>query len=381
MSFDFPNGETIVNVFVPVFVGLAMFFAMTVESSLAQVDRLTVDKDHIVGVIEAHITNLEGWQSGDYLIRIQEEALGRHYQSFIEDGIENWRVVEGADAASISISGSRLYRVMFDIERERVFVAGRGYDEQQLFDGLDSEIGMPKKTQFDSVFLLDRPNGIGASRLRAAQIHKMNAERLPSVRQILAQASVPDIRVLGCHTHWGGVWADDEKRLPDIFNLVRDWDSIEEITHVGENRYKVFSRHDLRPDDRRFGARYYLDWDVAQQVPVAFSIYSGYRPEDFKNSVKEKAQWSGNTAWKIINGVSVPVSTRAVAGNIKRIDGRVFDIPHEITVDIHWFSVNEELPKELFQEDILHDRKKVDELLDETVFADHAPNSGNDEGR
>lgn len=40
----------------------------------------------------------------------------------------------------------------------------------------------------------------------------------------------------------------------------------------------------------------------------------------------------------------------------------------DVTIDVHWFSFNEDLPDELFEEEVLADRKKLDELLSQEVF-------------
>jgi hypothetical protein len=41
---------------------------------------------------------------------------------------------------------------------------------------------------------------------------------------------------------------------------------------------------------------------------------------------------------------------------------------NEGTMELHWFSFNQPLPDDLFEESILSDRKKQDELMSKDVF-------------
>jgi hypothetical protein len=101
----------------------------------SQNDKLSVDKDHILGVMEAHLTSLEGWRSGNALIRLRSNGTGRVYNR------ESGEFIEGPKAKSVTRSSTIVQRIVFDFDKPRALVLNRTEFEQQVFDSLDKEFG------------------------------------------------------------------------------------------------------------------------------------------------------------------------------------------------------------------------------------------------
>jgi hypothetical protein len=330
---------------------------------VAQSNQLSVDSDHMIGSIEAHLANIDSWRSGDFLIRIRDTSTGRSIEVLKnETGADEFRTVKGPDAMSIVSEMTRIHRVRFDFDQQRLFMANRTERNDQLYDSLDQEIGKPFVRSDDRVIMLQRNKNVGATRLEAAVIHRMEPDAIPTLEEALDQFGGPNIKFIGLAkpAFWSGGYFERK------CDMVRKQDDIAEISQVGENRYRVFYRHDVNPQDRRMGLRIYLDWDVKRNVPVKYTAFLGYRAEDYPGATKPFQV--GTADWKLINGTNLPVEARISSSSIRRMDGRRFQFEDESTIEIHWFSINEELPDAHFDEQLLHDRQKLDELLNTVVF-------------
>jgi hypothetical protein len=326
-------------------------------------DELSLNRDHITGVIQAHQSNLESWRRGDFLIRIRTSGSGRYidFEKSRQSKGNGLVYVSGPDSMSLVNKKDHLHRVIFDFDNEKLIVINRVAREQQLYDGLDNDLGSPVKSYDDRIVLLNKPLGIGATRIKAGLIHNMGPENQRSVVELLDIYGIPNIMLLGCGTL--GDWTSDQQRR---FDLLGNLDSMEQITHVGKNRYQVFSRLDIVPTNKMLGARVYVDWDVQKLVPVKYSVYNGYREEDFPGATKP--QWTGSANWMELKGSYVPKSARLSNDSLVKVSGRYFHVSDDTSIDVHWFSLNQELPDRLFEEKLLHDRKKLDEMMNQDVF-------------
>lgn len=110
-----------------------------------------------------------------------------------------------------------------------------------------------------------------------------------------------------------------------------------------------------------FPGQYVIDWDVKRNVPLKFVSYHA-PPNRFPPVV------TANVDWATVDGQVVPASARLSKRNNSHYLDREFQVSIETTVEIHWFSFNQPLPEERFDQQILHDRTKLDELLSEDVF-------------
>jgi hypothetical protein len=165
--------------------------------SHAQDVHLSVDKEHMVGVIESHLASLEGWRTGDVLIRIATTGEGKHVEEgeTIHDVVQPKEVV-GPGAKNLVIREDLLFRLVFDFDTERALVINRCEREERLFNGLDEEIKRPVIRIDDRVLLYDKSKDHAFMRLEAGQIHKM--QKLPPLTQLLHSMNVRDIRHMGC---------------------------------------------------------------------------------------------------------------------------------------------------------------------------------------
>lgn len=335
---------------------------------LAQHNNLSLDKEHVVGSIEAHFSNLASWQSGDCLIRISVLSEGRHIEIVKQSGaLDKVKAIDGPDSLSAIIESTSVHRVRFDFANQRVFIANRSSSRQQRFDALDQELGKPLLETDDRVIAIDREAKVGATRMEAAVIRRFEPGQIPSVERALDWYNVPNLKLIGLSglTTWSG---DSYQRR---FDLMRNIDELEDVTNIGQDRYKLFFRHRMNPNDSRTGIRSYYDWDAARHLPLKVSAFSGYRPEDFPDATQPIT--SGMAKWTANNGCFLPIMARYARGRYGRVEGRRFRFQEETTIEIHWFSINREFPDEFFGEEILHDRKALDVLLDTGVLETDRP--------
>ena len=144
---------------------------------LAQHNNLSLDKEHVVGSIEAHFSNLASWQSGDCLIRISVLSEGRHIEIVKQSGaLDKVKAIDGPDSLSAIIESTSVHRVRFDFANQRVFIANRSSSRQQRFDALDQELGKPLLETDDRVIAIDREAKVGATRMEAAVIRRLKIE-------------------------------------------------------------------------------------------------------------------------------------------------------------------------------------------------------------
>ncbi len=202
------------------------------------------------------------------------------------------------------------------------------------------------------ILLFDKTKGIGLSRLKPGEIHRLR--ELPELTTLFAHWGVMDVRGLGFTPV--GLW--NTNRLKNRVQMIGNIDRIKTITNVGENRYRVLSEE---VNGSAVPWRAYVDWDLQQNVPLEYKYY-------VSNKDGVPPTKTGTAEWKSIDGNILPVSSRLSNRDIKKVEGNRFMTRTDVAIDVHWFSFNQDLPDELFEEGILSDRKKLDELLSQEVF-------------
>ncbi len=312
-------------------------------------DVFSVDKEHLAGVVGAHLLSLEGWRTGDFLVRVSTTGSGRYFRwEENQDNMEvddKIRFVEGADASTVDFQSDLLYRVVFDFDSERCLVVGNVREVATVLNALDVAME-PIVRKKKEVLLLDDLQ-LGALRIRPDG--KMyNSKQANTVSRALSAAGVPDIRFLG----WNQVslWNCDRMRtkLGDI-----SADSIHEISHVGRDVYQIRTKAPIE------GVSVRTQWDVSRNLPVGYW---------FGTDRDGTTGGEGSAKWSEIDGLPVPVSSRFMNAHSSSFGSRDYSMKNEVAVDIHWFSLNQELTDEFFQKDLLSDQKKLDELLNQNVF-------------
>lgn len=336
----------------PKLVVCLVFLCVANETAFAQ-NELSVDNEHMAGVVSAHLASLEGWQSGDFLVRVSTSGSGRHFRW--EDNQDNMEVddkirfVEGADASTVDFQSDLLYRVVFDFDAEKCLVVGNVREEVTVFDALDRAMD-PIVRKKNAIFLL---NDVESGAWQIRPDGKMyNSKQVKSVSNALFVANVPDIRFLGWNLPL--IWNCDRlrTRLGDIRT-----EAIQEVTHVGQDVYQLRIKSSIE------GVSNLTRWDVSRNLPVSYWI----------GTDRDKTTGSeGSAKWSEIDGLPVPVSSRFMNAHSSSFGSRDYSMKNEVAVDIHWFSLNQELSDEFFQKDLLSDQKKLDELLNQNVFEKQA---------
>jgi hypothetical protein len=263
--------------------------------------------------------------------------------------------MEGPDAMSVVVRGDLLFRVVFDFDEQRALLINRNEYEERLFDGLDNDAGRPIRRNDDRVLLYDKPNNRVLARLEAGAIHGYPGVA-PSVEEMISSWGVPNIKGLGGSECLSDLW----EAMPDTrhqYELSGSVDAIAKVTNIGQNRHQVDSHFGVPS----FRGRFLVDWDTARNVPLKLVVYHSVRED--ATPVK-----TYTTEWTSIDGHYVPAYARKWEKGSWPFGGRNFYLEEDEVFEMHWFSFNEELPEKLFDEKLLHDRKKLDELLNEEVF-------------
>lgn len=311
-------------------------------------DRLTVDKEHMIGVMESHFLDLESWRKLDVLIRVTTTGEGRHWK--LED--QAWdklpRYIEGPDASLMVLQEKALFRVAFDLDAQQAIVVGRWEDEQQVFDALDNETPAKKRAGDHSLLMNSTPGVVFA---KSGSNSAYRRKDITTVSQLLDQSGVVDIRGLG----WMGYapWNSTLFRRQTDYLLKSG--AISEISHMGQDRYKVTFLN----QGKYKGQYQSVDWNLKKALPVKYA--SG---TDSMLGQEVLIQWAS------IEGNDVPKHYRFMNYRQEIFGGRQYFVKREGTIELHWFSFDQMLSDDLFNEEILNDRKRLDALMDETVFAE-----------
>jgi hypothetical protein len=170
---------------------------------------------------------------------------------------------------------------------------------------------------------------------------------------------VPDIRILGIQPI-SRIW--NTENLQDRLKGLALVDKISEITHVAKHSYQLtyLGEGEERGLIRRF------DWDLERNLPVKF----------WRGSLECGTGSEGTVRWKLINDQYVPLSARYMDTNGDAQNSRFYLVETETTVDLHWFSFGQDLPDDLFEDSVLDDHKKLNEMLNEDVFKDVGGDQG-----
>lgn len=327
-----------------------------IHCSISFSQELSVDREHAAGVIESHLANLESWEKGDVLVRMTSSGSGRYFRVEDQGGFNvPPKFVEGPDASSLEIQKDFLFRLVFDFEKQKTLIIHRNRRQRQVFDGLDKE-SIPTTVAGNSQVLFNDPmRGLIS---RDADGHVQSFAAINTVSKVF-EMQVPDIRILGIQPisrNWNSEY------LQDQLNGLAVVDKISEITHVAKQSYQLtyLGEGEERGLIRRF------DWDLERNLPVKF----------WRGSLECGTGSEGTVRWKLIKDQYVPLSARYMDTYGDSQDSRFYLVETETTVDLHWFSFGQDLPDDLFEDSVLDDHKKLNEMLNEDVFKDVGGDQG-----
>lgn len=326
--------------------GIVLVFCL-VSRGHGQTTGLSIDREHLSSIAEAHFASLEGWRTGDLLIRYSTTGDGR----YVTD-----REVDGPDAMSILVREDYVSRVLFDFDLDRALVINRCEREVQLFNALDQEVQRPAIFVDHRVLLYDKAAELQLEKTETGIFQR--ASKLSPLRSAMGAMGIPSLQSWGSTEFVG--WNLELLRTGIQFN--NDVHNIERLENVGKNTYRVIAK-DREGTLGKFSGQFETDWDVQRNVPVRFVAYHA-DPNEYEPAATTSVKW------KAIDSAFVPESARLSKRSIEVFAGLRFHLKEETNADVHWFSFNSELSKELFSEELLHDRAKLDELLSTDVFDD-----------
>jgi hypothetical protein len=311
-------------------------------------------EEHLLGVIEAHFANLASWDTGDVLVRVRTTGSGTP---------EGAAIPIGAEIASTVFEQTGVMRFTFDFPRKRFVGVISREREIHVFDALDNEINekpFPERHRFIDSFLIDESRSLAVVRGRTGQFYQLKPSDKPFIEIVRDRFGVLNFKGAGIGPTADSSW--NEQQLKTCLDLLFNADVIEKVSHVGKDQYRTFSRVSL-PAVNVKGYRRTVDWDVVYGVPVRFSEYAGY---------DDDAQASTNSAqaeWFELNSQMMP---RRIRENRRKVlnsmSGRQFIVDQESEVDFHWFSINEQLPDDLFEERQFKEPGRIARLLSEHQF-------------
>lgn len=327
----------------------SLFFVLVTRPVLlAQVEQ-GVDKDHMSGVVESHLASFEAWRTADFLLRVQSSGHGRYYRLEDNEGIgpdSKLKFVEGPDSSELLVESNLLYRVKFDFDTNRCLIVTNLRESLSVLDSLGDVVDSAVTESTTGFLLSDPEKGVLAVGPRG-DLYK--SDKVASTERALTISNIPDIRMLG----WKEVYPWSSERAHNQLLNIASPDKMLDVAHVGRHRYQ------LRRETAIDGIVATCQWDLVRNVPVRFWI--GHESGEVILS-------EGSAEWKAMDGLHLPVSSRYMKSQGRTLGGRDYSTEHEVAIDIHWFSFNEELTAELFQEELLRDREKLDELLSTEVF-------------
>jgi len=326
------------------------------EAIIAQVNKSVVGKDHLLGVIEAHVARLSSWETGDVLVRIRTTGTG----------VASRRTerITGPDSCTAVFQETVTMRFVFDFPQKRFVAVINREREINAFDALDNEIKdqyFPERRRTMDAFLIDQSRSLLIVRNGAGQSQQVKPTLDRPIFEVYSKRfGLRNIKGVGIYGWTNTMW--DDQGTASFFNLLFNADVIESVTHVGKDRYRTLSRVHL-PRANVKGYRRMIDWDVVHGVPVAYYDYPGF-DDDAK-----PAHNSGQVEWREQNSQMVPVKARE---NDRRLQFsasmREFAVDLEAEVDFHWFSINEELDAEQFDEKRFQEPGRLNQLLTEYQF-------------
>jgi hypothetical protein len=334
--------------------GLMVIAFLLFESVLVySQDATKKAREHLAGVFQAHKGNLESIRTGDVIIKFSLLGTGQVAGT-----------KPGPDSQSLVSETTGYVRLIFDFDNKRFLVVNRREQTTDIFDALGDQIGNTERGSLDSCGLYDQPN--------AKILLKRNSERaadsssfFKNENQFLGILDVPNFFGLGCSLDCLGGW----NSLDSVYESLDQFghqDAISEVKNVGTDRYRAFSSL-LLEGSAAGGVRVETDWDVKRQVPLHFVHYPGAKADPNRpENLKPYHTISAN--WKSIAGYFVPTFGRGSYKRPVEVSDLGFIVDYELEMRLHWFSVNESIPEELFDPTILDDLERTSKLIDKTLF-------------
>jgi hypothetical protein len=337
-------------------IALSLTYVAFLNPVLFAQDDLTVDKAHMVGVFQAHQANIENLRTGDVLIKLNITGNG-----VLED------FPPGPDSQSLISETSGYIRFIFDFDQNRFVVANRRKSIFNLYDALGDAIGGANRSADDSAGIYDKPKSVSLLRQSNGQIDDV-LRITEDENRFLQAIKVPQFFGLGCSPFSTTDAWQPFSRVFQVMDQTNNVESIRILENVGKNRYRTESVLELKQSPAG-GIRFESEWDVKRQVPVAFAYFAGVKA-DVEKVFSLRPITTCSVEWKELNGEVLPILGRGTNSGGIDVNGRTFGVHYEFEMKMHWFSINEPIPDETFDKEILRDVDKLSELVDGKWFED-----------
>lgn len=334
---------------------ISLMCAACFNSVIFAQENLTIDKAHMAGVFEVHQSNIENWRTGDVLIKLNITGNGQLAH-----------VNPGPDSVSLLTETSGYVRFIFDFDQKRFVVVNRTKNVVNLFDSLGDEIGIATRMSNDSAGIYDKPKRVSLMRQSNGQIDDL-LRITQDENKFLQAMQVPQFFGLGCSPYATNSW-QPFSRVFESMNQFGHVDAIRLVDNVGKNRYRVESVREIE-QSAAGGTRSESEWDVRRQVPVKFAIFAGVKA-DVEKVYSLKPMTSCSVEWQEFSGELLPAFGRGANSKGINFNGNTFGVHYEFEMKMHWFSINEPIPDETFDQEILRDVDKLSELVDGKWFED-----------
>jgi len=314
---------------------------------------VTVDKSHMSGLFAAHAARIESWRQGDVLIKVNSSGSGGLFG-----------VRPGPDDQELLTEETGYTRFIFDLDRKKFLVAKRTQGTATVFDGLGNQLGDPVQAGVNKVGIYDAERGLCLLKESDGKVQDL-MRIMRSEHVFIGMAGVNVFMGLGFNWQPQKGWYSQS----DIWRDVSEYehvDAIRSIDNIGQNRYQVLSVVET-PGRGPGGTRIFTEWDVKRQVPVHFTHYAGVK-SDPEKPFSLRPNTSHSAEWGEFHGEWLPKLARGMARQAVLFQGKDYGNKLEFEIQVHWFSLNQEIPDETFDVEVLRDVDKQTALLDPSCF-------------
>lgn len=337
---------------------MSIRFLLALVIGLVSCDRTVaqqVDAQYLSDLFAAHKANIESIQTGDVLIKLTINGTGNSPRG--KPGPETVRLVSKT---------SGFIRFTFDFENQRFIVVNKRETESSQFDSSDNQIGATRRNSDNTSGVFDFEAKVALRRSNRGSRENVS-NFVKNGDSFLVTLNVPQLFAFGGTSDGANQW-QTFATVFESMDQVGHADLIKSIEHIGKDRYRGQSSMEIAASAAG-GFRTDIDWDVKRQVPLRYRHYPGPRPDPaIPGTLKVHA--SNDVEWTQIEGCYVPIHGRGSSYTPLQLEGVLADFwgDQETELQFHWFSVNQQIPAESFDPEILENSEKLAELVDGKWF-------------
>ena len=326
----------------PILIGLSILVTLCSNSRVdaqtisSPAQGITEEHARICSIFGAVIANAEGIKQGDVLFLERNFYDGLTFNNPPDEG---------------TLDEFRLVRVVFDEDQGLFLTLSRTISEWFVLGDLSAENDGRVIKASDTGSLSDRSS------------HVINSKQDNLVAKSTVKAPLPDyllepyddprtVGMFGCGL--GPLSrALDMHRENLTGERLLDWKIEDDGFHL-RNATPIESS-----PGRRWVESYVFDHN--SNLPVRVETYG----ESIKTIGGRSIPHYGIYQWKAMSGLHVPLRLNASSfSGYKNPHERQVDAKLAVQIDFHWFSINEPIPDELFDEANLSDSKRFQDLID-----------------